>query len=174
MRRTYNGNRIAVGAIPVRIHAHGCTVMTIQSALFDYPIKKLNVERCIAQCKTHHCSTVSLAQVRFEYEFHDEEGKWFRAHGNEVSLQLQQAVQRTVYVWLETGESGVVGLGYRVLGDNCQTFKNKSRCIVAEVRGQLPPSKIWCSEGTCHSSGWGLVRPAASLEMHLCSAATVL
>lgn len=22
--------------------------------------------------------------VRFEYEFHDSDGKWFRAHGNEV------------------------------------------------------------------------------------------
>lgn len=27
---------------------------------------------------------VLSAQVRFEYEFHNEEGKWFRAHGNEV------------------------------------------------------------------------------------------
>ncbi len=24
--------------------------------------------------------------VRFEYEFHDESGQWFRAHGNEVCL----------------------------------------------------------------------------------------
>ena len=29
-----------------------------------------------------------LVQVRFEYEFHDEEGKWFRAHGNEVKRLL--------------------------------------------------------------------------------------
>lgn len=53
----------------------------------------------MAWCKTQQCSTVCPAQVRFEYEFHDEEGKWFRAHGNEVSLHLPQAVQRTVYAW---------------------------------------------------------------------------
>lgn len=29
-----------------------------------------------------------LVQVRFEYEFHDDEGKWFRAHGNEVQRLL--------------------------------------------------------------------------------------
>lgn len=33
-----------------------------------------------------------VVQVRFEYEFHDEAGKWFRAHGNEVcTCPLQQS-----------------------------------------------------------------------------------
>ena len=38
-----------------------------------------------AQSDAHWCL---LVQVRFEYEFHDEEGKWFRAHGNEVQRLL--------------------------------------------------------------------------------------
>ena len=37
-----------------------------------------------------------LVQVRFEYEFHDEEGKWFRAHGNEVQKLL--LLKRVAYV----------------------------------------------------------------------------
>ena len=32
-------------------------------------------------------------QVRFEYEFHDEAGKWFIAHGNEgCGCSMQQSV----------------------------------------------------------------------------------
>ena len=41
-------------------------------------------------------------QVRFEYEFHDEAGKWFRAHGNEVRSCQYVAVHIWHYYWINT------------------------------------------------------------------------
>ena len=65
-------------------------------------------------CKTHQCSMACPAQVRFEYEFHDEEGKWFRAHGNEVSLHLPASC--TAYsVRLVLSKASQVSLALKIL-----------------------------------------------------------
>ncbi len=34
-------------------------------------------------CRAYNGNRIA---VRFEYEYHDADGKWFRAHGNEVLL----------------------------------------------------------------------------------------
>jgi hypothetical protein len=49
-----------------------------------------------ARCAQSDAQWCLLVQVRFEYEFHDEEGKWFRAHGNEV--QRLFLLKRVAYV----------------------------------------------------------------------------
>lgn len=39
----------------------------------------------------HHnfrCYTENKIAVRFEYEWHDEDGQWYRTHGNEVAKQF--------------------------------------------------------------------------------------
>lgn len=38
------------------------------------------------------CYEGNRIAVRFEYEFHNEEGQWFRAYGNEVRSTTQAAL----------------------------------------------------------------------------------
>lgn len=47
--------------------------------------------------------------MRFEYEFHDDTGKWFRAHGNEVcSTPHPCAIFLNIHIayWLDTIQAG--------------------------------------------------------------------
>ena len=43
----------------------------------------------VASCR---CYSGNRIAVRFEYEYHDDTGKWFRAHGNEVCPPSPQPI----------------------------------------------------------------------------------
>ena len=82
------------------LHAQ-CTVMTTDSAILtDLLVDSVEMHAPL-NARDINAQWWCPEQVRFEYEFHDEDGKWFRAHGNEVSLQSLHAVVCTLDVHIQ-------------------------------------------------------------------------
>lgn len=59
-----------------------------RDAIEAFLTKKWQKELQYKLMKELWCYQGNRISVRFEYEYHDHEGQWWRAHGNEVSMIL--------------------------------------------------------------------------------------
>ena len=59
-----------------------------RDAIEAFLTKKWQKELQYKLMKELWCYQDNRISVRFEYEYHDHEGQWWRAHGNEVSMLI--------------------------------------------------------------------------------------
>ena len=57
--------------------------------IVEFLTKKWQKEHGYRLKKSLWCFEGNRIAVRFQYEWHNEEGQWFRAEGNEVNILLQ-------------------------------------------------------------------------------------
>lgn len=70
---------------------------------FLYSIIYITTE-LVTSCR---CYSGNRIAVRFEYEYHDDTGKWFRAHGNEVRPPIPQLMCVTILMYAARAHSNV-------------------------------------------------------------------
>lgn len=68
-----------------------------REAIESFLTKKWQKELQYKLMKELWCYQDNRISVRFEYEYHDHDGQWWRAHGNEVGLSTQQCPGRGIW-----------------------------------------------------------------------------
>jgi len=75
--------RVALAYTPDSRWRNRAEFLTGRAAIVDFLTRKWAREREYRLIKELWAFTDNFISVRFQYEFHDDLGRWFRAHGNE-------------------------------------------------------------------------------------------
>jgi len=78
-----NPDRVALAYTPDSAWRNRADFFSGREAIRDFLIRKWATELDYRLRKSLWAFTANRIAVRFEYEFHDASGQWFRAHGNE-------------------------------------------------------------------------------------------